>query len=524
MTKLKEYRLEGTIKKNRMILVCLLIAVLSVIVRIPDFDNTDYHNSDATWHVLHTMRCYDQTPVSVHKFLPTVTLGGSEDKFISWGATIPDELGNYYYTSFSPAGFVAPFLFLKLFHIPISLMGLYVFNSLLYILCFALAARLFEKLLKTANRNFIWFVCAAAYLFQPEIMHSQGIVYWPQSLYQLIFLIQINLLFGEKTRKSFIALLVLCILGAYTEWTGYLVNCGIAFILFLTNKGKEKIIKSASVLFATVLAFALFCLHYLTTVDLDSFIMALKLRFMARNVAVATPFWQLGQGYAISFGLLLCIVLVCVVFALRNKETRKQFAANMANCKYLLIVCAFSLVENVIMKEHAVSYTFDRMKAIIPIMCILLCSIETMARHGKARQGKARQALLLITLFSIGIINLLGYKIVDTKYYVFHDPYLAVNQTIADDVNRKFSKDNSVMVCVSWVRGYLNVLFDRGIYENRTLDSAIQIAEEKGKQYAVAITPNYGYAYFDISQLEQYEAVYADGEIKLEQVQNMEGS
>ena len=58
-------------------------------------------------------------PASEHAFLPIVSLGGDENKYIPWGATIPDEEGNYYYTSFSPAGYFVPWLFIKVFRLEI---------------------------------------------------------------------------------------------------------------------------------------------------------------------------------------------------------------------------------------------------------------------------------------------------------------------------------------------------------------------------------------------------------------------
>ena len=70
-----------------------------------------YHNSDATWHMPLTVTAYDETPISDHLFLPIVTLGEESGKGIPWGATIPDNKGNYYYTSFSPAGYFAAYLF-----------------------------------------------------------------------------------------------------------------------------------------------------------------------------------------------------------------------------------------------------------------------------------------------------------------------------------------------------------------------------------------------------------------------------
>ena len=114
-------RTENMFGGSSFVAVIGIILVLIVFsVKYKDTDNINYKNSDATWHTLLTIKAYDETPLSVHKFLPIVSLGVKDDKGISWGATVSDELGNYYYTSFSPAVYVLPFLFIKLFHLPIS--------------------------------------------------------------------------------------------------------------------------------------------------------------------------------------------------------------------------------------------------------------------------------------------------------------------------------------------------------------------------------------------------------------------
>ena len=46
----------------------------------------NYLDSDATWHTLLTMQAYDETPISQHKFLPIVSLGGVDNKGDFMGA------------------------------------------------------------------------------------------------------------------------------------------------------------------------------------------------------------------------------------------------------------------------------------------------------------------------------------------------------------------------------------------------------------------------------------------------------
>ena len=92
----------------------------------------NYYNSDATWHTLLTVEAYNETPISEHLFLPIITLGSQDDKYITWGATLPDEKGNYYYTSFSAAGYFLPWLFMRIFKLPVTEQSLYLFNSFLF--------------------------------------------------------------------------------------------------------------------------------------------------------------------------------------------------------------------------------------------------------------------------------------------------------------------------------------------------------------------------------------------------------
>ena len=109
--------------KNRIdyLIVIGVIFIVSM-VSIVKFRSGEinYLDSNATWHTLLTMKAYDETPISEHKFLPIVSLGGTDNKKIPWGATIPDRNGNYYYTSFSPAAYILPYVFVKVFKLPIN--------------------------------------------------------------------------------------------------------------------------------------------------------------------------------------------------------------------------------------------------------------------------------------------------------------------------------------------------------------------------------------------------------------------
>jgi hypothetical protein len=116
-------------------------------------------------------------------------------------------------------------------------------------------------------------------------------------------------------------------------------------------------------------------------------------------------------------------------------------------------------------------------------------------------------------LFFCALINLTGYKAIDTKYFVFEEPKLAIDRMMADDINAKFSPSNSVMAYESHVRGYLNTLYNRGIYEGRDIEAAVQKATEKGRRYAVMLRSDSGYVYVDTHSDELFEAKLENGSV-----------
>lgn len=70
----------GVRGRRDLIAICVFAVVLVVFLTVFRYRSGDieYWNSDATWHTLLTVRCYDEAPISQHLFLPIVTMGGEE--------------------------------------------------------------------------------------------------------------------------------------------------------------------------------------------------------------------------------------------------------------------------------------------------------------------------------------------------------------------------------------------------------------------------------------------------------------
>lgn len=280
----------------------------------------NYLNSDATWHTLLTMEAYDETPVSIHKFLPIVSLGDQDDKFTPWGSTLPDAQGNYYYTSFSAAGYVLPYLFVKILHLPIDEASLYIFNVFLF--CISVALWLFWLncvYYKNSNKNVMLVVGALTYIFSPELFQGMGIVYWHQSVVQVTLLLQVVAYYKWKSVGSNSAktlFLVMTVLNPYIEWTGYVANVGFAIselIMYWRSDFKKAWKNAIGMGILTTVSFALFTIHYLSVVSASDFFLGLKNRFFARNFASTISLTDVFAGHLKSFLLLWLLLFVLVV-------------------------------------------------------------------------------------------------------------------------------------------------------------------------------------------------------------------
>ena len=480
---IKKKSLNFNIKLEYLFLVGIIFVVILVSIIKFRSGEINYLDSDATWHTLLTMQAYDETPIREHKFLPIVSLGGLDNKGISWGATIPDKDGNYYYTSFSPAGYILPYIFVKIFRLPINEKSLYCFNTLL----FAISAVLwscFLNIVYKKEKDKLLIVCIGvlSYMFSPELFHGMGIVYWHQSVMQVMLIAQFLTYYQYKSQnssKAKIAFLIITLFNPYIEWTGYVANAGFAFYE-LGSSWKQDIKvawKNAIVIgVVTVASFGLFTLHYLSVVSPIDFFLALKNRFFARNIVSSTLLTDVFGSYFKSFLLLWILLLFLNVWNI-VKNGKIEFEK-----KLILFVLIFPLLENIVMKEHALSYSYDRMKMVF-ILSFVICELVVQILHSYTQRNRIVFSIILAVTLICCLGNLNYYK-QDSKY-IWGTTYRETNKRLAEYINEKYS--DSILTINLAVRGYMNLLFDKGIYEGGNIDSARTIATEKGKNYAIEL-------------------------------------
>lgn len=473
------------------IALLLLSVVLVVFVSVMKYPKGDvnFTNSDATYHTLLTMQAYDETPISVHKFLPIVTLGGETDKNIPWGATVADSQGNYYYTSFSPAGYVLPYLFCKIFFLPINAMSLYVFNSILFsVSAFLIGVLVFKIFSDKKSPLFLSIIAVFLYILTPEMLISMGIVYWPHSVMQVTLLVQliafIDIYKFKKGKCSTILFLVMSFINPYIEWTGYVANVGYALAFVIINRKDIKIgMKKAMVMAGiTFLSFMAFSIHYCSTINAKEYVYALGKRFLSRSITERYSYLQLLTGYLDSFFLVLCLVgILFIVTTLIYKGFSWIKLSVFWSNKIIFAVTMFPVFENILMKEHAVLYTFDRMKLIF-ILLLVICDFVYLI------SAKINYKAMIPVCLAVAIVGNSNYFI-HTNQRVWKMDFMDDNRLFADYCMQKYTNENSVYGMEElYVRAYVNLLFHKSMYEHRTYEDVIKVAQSQDKQYVVYIS------------------------------------
>ena len=466
-------------------------------------DEINYLNADATWHTLLTIEAYNETPASEHAFLPLVSLGGDENKYIPWGATIPDEEGNYYYTSFSPAGYFVPWLFIKVFRLEICEKSLYIFNSVLFTISAVLWGTFISWIFRSEkDRILLSIIGVLVYVLTPELLHGMGVVYWHQSLMQVTLLAQILSFMRMRaygSKSSAIIFYTLAILNPYTEWTGYIANVGFALaeiVLGYKDNWKRAFTRAAFLGLLTGCSFGIFTGHYLLRVDAADFFAVLKGRFMARNVSLPINLTLLFGSYLKSFLYSWILLLILIMWNIAKKQSIELKHG------VLMIVLAFPILENIIMKQHALEYTYDRMKASF-LLSFLICEMIhqlLMNCENKKMTAIVVSGLVIIT----GVFNLNSY--IHDEEYIWSTSYQAENRKIAGYINKNYA-DSVLGIENLAIRGYMNLLFDRGIYEFTDIEFLRNQAAEKRKRYAVILNvENPGsWSVYDLSGATVYD-------------------
>ncbi|SET56812.1 hypothetical protein [Thorsellia anophelis] len=473
------------------LLIILILFSISLLIRINHFNNvTGSQNLEATYHALLTIRAIDENPLENHWFLPTVSLSSALDKNISWGATVPTKTGDYIYTSFTPPGFIVPYLFFKSFNVAISEKNIALFNVMISILVSIILYLLLIEILQNTGYSGRVSMLGAIFgtivsIFSREVLQSHGLVYWPHSLFQLLFVSSLFALFkfinkaqNSNTIKSgyLFLLVVLIFLCAWTEWTGYVFGMGLViffwFGFFLERRYKEVSILLILALFS---AGIITIFHYGLVIGFEPMVKAFINRFFARS-STNGNFLSLMYGYILSFGIFLLLAFWGLIVYFWRGNTNDSNSINSKKSIFLFFVASIPLLENLIMLQHASVFSFDRLKLLFPLAIIFAISFARFSNY-------LRLVFFVLLLFA----SIQGYTsyISDLEKYAKWSDVDFKNKLLSNALNKSINIDCSVLLSNSVVRGYDNLLFNRGIYEHKTLVDSLGLIKKTGACNAI---------------------------------------
>lgn len=465
-------------KLGKIMILLVFIFIISTSLKIYKYDEyTNVHNLDASYHTLLTIEALKESSIGTHKFLPIITLGGEENKNIPWGATVNDSNGNYYYTSFPQLGFIIPYVVFSLFNLEINLFNLMIFNIFIHlistILCFNFIYKVILKLPRvTNNRLILAAIGTTLYILNYEALFSHGVIYWAHSLFQVFWLAQliffINIIFYNKINKlNFWFLGIFSFLVSATEWTGYLSNFILLIILmFYFLKKKIKIYPLIAIISGTILAIMFYFISFALVIGKENLFHALFSRFSARNYSNEASWSQLINGYIDSYGILFVLILGLIMICLFNIKNLCKLKKAFYSISLIFLITLFPMLENLIMKQHAISYTFDRLKIIVPIIVIVVILLSIFNK----------KQLFIATIMIVIALTFTSLKFIDSDR-IWDISLVKTNEPMIEDI---LDMDGVMYASSELIRGYANLEFQRGIYENiRTENQLFQISSSK---------------------------------------------
>lgn len=472
------------------IIFLLFFFAISLVIKKDEINkNIGAPNIEAPYHVLHTINAYMKNDISQHYFLPTVTLEKELDKFISWGATVPDTQGNYFYTSFTSTTFVLPYLYFKITGAELTIQNLVKFNYLLQLLSIIMIFLLLRKINFKASQNQTlsnvasFLASILIFVFSTQFMISFGLGYWAQSVSQILIITQLYILISiiqdGFSNKKLILLGFVSIIFCYTEWTGFSTTGLISLYflyLFLTRKEKENLKIFFTLMFSIVIGGLLIFLHYGLVIGFENLLNALYSRFSVRSTGKIDYIFLL-IGYVKSYGLYI-FILPILYFILQKNENDK-----IIDYKLFYFPIFFSLVlivENIIMMQHAVQFSFDRLK--FGILLVILFNVFFL--DFLTIRKNIYYILIILGLILLSVIqNIDTYKNTLKQYAIFESIH-EKNIEFIDLIN--INNNKSILCSNIDVRGYFNLLINRSIYEGiQNLEKCKELAKERNASTAI---------------------------------------
>jgi len=494
------------------LLVPVLLAV-AALIRAPSI-HEGAPGLEATYHVLLTTFALAESPVSQHHLLPTVTLGGAYDRFISWGVALPLASGHYVYTSFPVAGFLPPLAFFRLTHQDPSRLALFEFGVILQLLTVVALAVLLMRLLRqvgvTGGRA-RWATVAGltVQILSSEALLDYGAIYWAQQFYQLTFALSL-LCLAEVLRRDArgcrgwqVALHVLIFIGASTEWSGFVFAGGV-FLVFAWRgiRAPQYRVPALTAGAVAVTAVAVTFAHYAVFAGARDVLLAFIQRAHSRSALRGSSGGYL-EGQIASYGLFLVIAGAAGWLVWRRR--RQPVSGMTPVVAAVLLAAVFPMLENLALLQHATEFSFDRLKLAV-LLAILIALAAASIRQ--ARFAWVAGVCLLVAAAQ----NVVTYQARLAPYRSW--PGIErENALLIGAAGRIAEVPCAVIAGAGKIRAYDNLAFHRAVAENVTPQGFAALTASAQAKRCGAIYVEGTEAFTDLTRYRRL-TVWRDGQLR----------
>ncbi len=332
------------------------------------------------------------------------------DPALSWRPFRYDRYGYTAYVSFPPGFFLTTYAILKALSLPIEPVVLRWFNIVLQALTVVLLAVLtwlvLEDLRRTRNAAATGLVVAGTcYIFALEPFHSHVASIWAHQFIQPLWLAAVIIVFWVK--HSWFKLLVVFVIAMVTpliEWTAYLMLLGlfVAMIVLAVCCRSERndwiancIVMTMGVLIAMTIKF----LWYDWAIGIDTYIEVLTIRAGERSIAVDSyDLSDLFRSYMWSYGpWIIATLLLGSLSLLINRPSESALPLRVWLVFGALV---FPVLENIPLLEHAIVYSFAKLKFGLPLSLILGVVVSSL---WNLRYGKITSVALVVSAVAISL-------------------------------------------------------------------------------------------------------------------------
>ncbi|UKN03643.1 hypothetical protein K6119_08970 [Paracrocinitomix mangrovi] len=421
-----------TLKKNKFFLLGILILVIGFIFTLQirkDKLNAPM-SGDLEWitaHTLITLELWDtEGGPSQFNFSPIYTYPGRGNIYHSPFGGVMEKSGRHYYTSYPPFAFIFAYYSTKMLGGP-DLLSIRTVNLIIHFLCALLLYLIIYKLRKNAKDTFSIAATTAVllYLFSVGYLWGHSILYFADTLMQLLVLISIYLLIklvkGQyKSQRMILALIGMAtFISVYTEWLGLLFAFfyGITLLVFYFKEKKKVFLYSFWVIGITaILSLGLTVFQYSSLAGFETLVDVSQMKYQERsglqefNTQVVVYNWNNPRSWFLldhflnrNFSMVINLLGISGFFlipVLIWRKSRKQ----IKNLKWKIIIPLILVLSvfchYLILFNFNAIHNFANLKTALAMIIIIAVIIQIVEESINWKLNIAFSAILLFLLIT----------------------------------------------------------------------------------------------------------------------------